>query len=279
MRLEDQAYPVGSVGKRQLVIEDGPLLDWAEEKGAAPYEAQLEALHRQIIPLRYLKNFGGIDFAEQIRICESRVFICGCGGLGGILINLMARAGVGHLRLADGDVFAPSNLNRQLLSDTQQLLRQKALVGAERVRIINPLVEVEIFPVLASEENIAEMVQDVDLALDALDNLPGRYLLAGAARRAGAPFIHAAVAGWWGQISTFLPESASDMEMIYGSRQARDPAEESMGVLGPTAAVVGSLEALEALRLLSGKEPAYADRLLYFDGESGRMEIMPLQPN
>jgi len=277
MRLEDQAYQVGFVGTQQFVIEDGPLLDWAQENGVPPHDAPLEALRKKIIPLRYLKNFGSFDFTEQIRIGESKVFICGCGGLGGILIDLMARSGVGHLRLADGDVFVVSNLNRQLLSESRQLSRQKALVAAERVRAVNPLIEVEAFQVRVDEGNISEMIRGVDLVLDALDNLPGRFLLAEAARRLKIPFIHAAVAGWWGQISTFLPESASDLKMIYGNRQTRDSAEDSIGVLGPTAAVIGSMEALEALRLLSGKAPAYADQLLYFDGESGRMEVMPLQ--
>lgn len=276
MNLEDLAYPVVRGEKRQLVIEDAPLLDWAEKNDVSPCEAQLKALRKEIVPVRYLKNLGGFDFMEQRSICESRVFICGCGGLGGILVTLMARAGVGHLRLADGDVFAPSNLNRQLLCDTHQLSRYKAVVGAERARAINPLIEVDAFPVVVNEENSAEMIRGFDLVLDALDNLSTRFLLAGAARHEKIPFIHAAVAGWWGQISTFLPESASDLKMIYGNRQTRDAAEDSVGVLGPTAAVIGSLEALEALRLLCGKEPAYADRLLYFDGESGRMEIMPL---
>jgi len=276
MNLEDLAYLAGNVGKQHLVIEDGPLLAWAQSNGVSPREASLHSLRKNIIPLRYLKNFGGFDFADQIRICGSSVFICGCGGLGGALIELLARAGVGYLRLADGDAFAHSNLNRQLLSDIRQLDRQKALVGKERVQAVNPLVEVEAFPVFVSEENVDEMIRGVDLVLDALDNLPGRFLLAEAARRSKIPFVHAAVAGWWGQISTFLPDAASDLKMIYGGRRMRDSVEESVGVLGPLAAVIGSMEALEALRLLSGKEPAFAGRLLYYEGESGRVEIVPL---
>jgi molybdopterin/thiamine biosynthesis adenylyltransferase len=278
MDLEDHAYLVSFVGTQQLVIEDGPLLDWAEENGVSPNEAVLEVLDRKIIPLRYLKNFDSLDCTGQRRLCESRVFICGCGGLGGILIELMARSGVGHLRLADADVFAPSNLNRQLLSEFGNISQKKALVAAERARAVNPLIEVEVFPVRVDEGNINVMIEGVDLVLDALDNLAGRFLLAESARRSEIPFIHAAVAGWWGQISTFLPQSVSDLKMIYGNRQMRDSGEDSVGVLGPTAAVIGSMEAMEAIRLLSGKAPAYAEQLLYFDGESGRMEVMPLHP-
>lgn len=277
MNLKERAYTVDSSGVQQLAIEDAPLLEWASKNNLAPHEAQLEALREKIVPSRYLKNLGSLDFCGQMSICSSTVFICGCGGLGGILINLLARAGVGRLHLADGDIFAPSNLNRQLLSDTHRLSRPKALVAKERVRAINPLIDVKAFAAQATKENIDDMMEGCDLALDALDNLSGRFLLSGAALCRGIPFIHAAVAGWWGQISTFLPGCQSDLKMIYGSRRAKDSAEDSVGVLGPVAALIGSLEALEALRVLSGMPPAYADKLLYFDGESGLTELMPLQ--
>lgn len=196
--------------------------------------------------------------------------------MGGVLINLLARAGVGILRLVDGDVFTVSNLNRQWLSDTEQLSRPKALVGMERARLINPFMEVEAFPHPLDETNAADLVQGNDLVLDALDNLPARFLLAGEARSLRIPMIHAAVAGWWGQITTFLPQATTDLTNIYGQKRSRDAAEDAVGVLGPTAAVIGSLEALEAIRLLTGKTSAYAGQLLYFDGESGRTEMLPL---
>lgn len=276
MDIEDLAYTVESHGKQWVVMEDSALVKWSEERGIDPLKAQVQALEKGIIPLRYLRNFGALDFHEQIRICRSRVLICGCGGLGGTLINLLARAGVGMMRLVDGDAFAPSNLNRQILCDTHQLSREKARVAAETVQAINPFVTVQFHPVDLNEENMAEVARGMDLILDALDNLTGRFLVERAARNANTPFIHAAVAGWWGQISTFLPQSRSNLKMIYGSRQVRDSVEESFGVLGPTAATIGSLEALEAIRILCGREPAYADQLFYFDGVCGHMNLVPL---
>jgi molybdopterin-synthase adenylyltransferase len=178
--------------------------------------------------------------------------------------------------VVDGDVFVPSNLNRQRFCDTEQISRPKAKVAEERVRAINPFVEIECCQELIDGGNVHEFARGMDLILDGLDNLDARFLLAGAARRLKIAFIHAAVAGWWGQISTFLPDSSFDLEKIYGDRRSRDPTENWLGVLGTTAAVVASLQAFEAIRLLSGRKPAYADRLLYFDGESGQMEILPL---
>lgn len=276
LSLEDRAYPSDFLGGSHLVIEDDALLEWAQSNGISPRDAQIEALGRKIIPHRYAKNFRALTLAEQRKLCESRVLVCGCGGVGGVLINLLARAGVGTLRLVDGSTFAPSNLNRQWFCDSQGLSRSKAEVSGERVRTINPLIEVEVFSTVVDVNNTRELIGGMDLVLDALDDIPGRFLLAEAAKHAGIPFIHAAATGWWGQISTFLPGSLFGMHDVYGHETEQDPTVEMMGVLGPAPAVIGSLAAFEALRLLSGRNSAYADQLLYLDGESGRMDVIPL---
>jgi molybdopterin-synthase adenylyltransferase len=276
MKLSDLSYSIDHGGNLFWVIEDNPLLVWAQQNSLSPREAQDQALDEEVVPLRYLKNFNAFNLVEQQRICRSRVFICGCGGLGGTLINLLARAGVGFLRLTDCDVFSHSNLNRQWLSDTTMLSRPKVEAAVDAVAAINPFVEVESHMVLMDEANVESFVRGTDLVLDALDNLPGRFTLSEAARRIEVPFIHAAVAGWVGQVSTFLPGSEILLSRVYGMSRAKDSAEEAMGVLGPTAAAVGSFQALEALRLLAGKQPAYANRLLHINGETGRMKILQL---
>jgi len=274
--LLEKAHSVDYFGSSQLVIDDDALLQWSRESNISPADAQVEALHRGIVPLRYLRNLKALKPIEQKKICSSKVLVCGCGGLGGIVIQLLARAGVGCLRLVDGDTFTLTNLNRQLLGETSNLAKYKAQIAAEQVRAVNPLVQAEECTLMVQPDNVESLMQGMDLVLDAFDNLPGRFLLADGARKLGTPFIHAAVAGWWGQISTFLPDSNYNLQNIYGELRSRDPAEEATGVLGPTAAVIGSLEALEAIRLLAGRTPAYRDQLLYFDGESGTMEIFPL---
>jgi molybdopterin/thiamine biosynthesis adenylyltransferase len=274
--LADRAYTVDYLGTSQRVVEDGPLLAWAQENHLSLAAAQGEALQQGVLPLRYARNFSALSLLEQQRLCSSTVLVCGCGGLGGIVIQLLARAGVGRLRVVDGDIFVPSNLNRQLLCDTQHLAEPKAQVAARTVRAVNPLVEVEATLEPLDEGNAGELIAGADLALDALDSIPARFVLADAARGLRVPLIHAAVAGWWGQLSTLLPDSRCDLTSIYGERRMRDASEQALGVLGPMAAIIGSLEALEAIRVLSGRPSAYSNRLLYFDGETGRMEIVPL---
>jgi molybdopterin/thiamine biosynthesis adenylyltransferase len=263
-------------GKKRLAIDDGPLLEWAAAEGISPLEAQLVALRQEILPVRYLKNFDALGFPEQTRLCESAALVCGCGGLGGVIIQLLAMAGVGRLRLVDPDVFVASNLNRQWMSDTAVLGRSKAEAAAERVHAINPFVEVEAHAVGLDAHNAFELLDGTRIAIDALDNLATRFDLEAEAVRRSIPLIHGAVAGWWGQLCTFMPGSAHSLGDIYGTRRHRDPAEEAMGVPGPTAAVIGSLQAMEAMRILAGKEAAYSDRLLYFDGETGTSTILYL---
>jgi molybdopterin/thiamine biosynthesis adenylyltransferase len=276
MELTSLANTIDYIRKSQLVIEDAALASWAQENGKPMREAPLAALRNGVIPMRYLKNFRALNLEEQHRICAGKVLICGCGGLGGALIHLLARAGVGFIRVVDGDVFFPSNLNRQWLCDTRQIGRSKALAAAEQIKTINPFIEVEAYSELIHEHNIHSLLQGVDLVLDALDNLGGRFIVGGAARRLGIPLLHAAVAGWWGQVATFLPDSRLCLEDIYRNQRSRDPLEDEMGVLGTVVSVIGSIEAHEAISLLSGRKPAYADRMLYFDGETGRMEIIIL---
>lgn len=275
MDLKDKAATTEYRGTSQRIIDDAPLLEWAEHRGIPPREAPAEALRGGVIPTRYLKNFWSLSFDEQIRLCESSLFVCGCGGLGGTLIALLARAGVGRLRFVDGDAFAPSNLNRQLFCDTRQIGRPKAEVARETVAAINPFVEVEAFTTVLDEQNAEELIGGADLALDALDNLQGRFILAEASRKLKIPFVHAAATGWWGQIATFPPDSPFSMQNVYGERRTRDPDEEALGVIGPTPGIIAGMEAFEAIRILTGRRPAFADGLLYFDGESGQTQTIP----
>jgi molybdopterin-synthase adenylyltransferase len=277
MKLKDLAHLSDESGKSRLVIEDRPLLDWAAEHDLSPRVAQLEALEAGIIPLRYVKNFSALDIAAQTRICASRVLVCGCGGLGGALITLLARVGVGMLRLVDGDTFSASNLNRQWLCDTNTLAQPKAAAAAKHVLAVNPLVEVEAVHDTMDAANVESLIRGMDLAMDALDNLQGRFLLADQARKLGLPYLHGAATGWWGQVATFLPDSAQDLTAIYGKARSRDAVEIAVGVLGPAPSLIASLQVFEAIRLLTGRKAAYAGRLLFFDGESGGMELVALK--
>ena len=154
---------------------------------------------------RYIRNLGALTEEECAGLRGKTVFVAGCGGLGGYLIEMLLRLGVGEIRAADGDVFEASNLNRQLLSSPSTLGSGKAAAAAARAREINPEVRFAAVSNFVTEENAAELVKGCDAVLDALDNIAARRLLATACAEAGVPLIHGAICGWTAQAAVVMP--------------------------------------------------------------------------
>jgi molybdopterin/thiamine biosynthesis adenylyltransferase len=134
---------------------------------------------------RYERNAPAISQEEQNLLAAKRVLVAGCGGLGGYIVELLARTGVGNLTVVDGDVFADSNLNRQLFSTAETLGQPKPLCAVRRIAVVNG--EVNIVPVCSNitEQNADQLLRGQDIAVDALDNGASRIILAAAARKAG----------------------------------------------------------------------------------------------
>jgi len=202
--------------------------------------------------LRYLRNHDAISEAEQAILAQKRVLVVGCGGLGGYVIECLARIGVGYLRVVDGDVFDETNLNRQLLSSNMNLGRPKTLAAQQRVMAVNPLVEVEAFQSLLTAENAVQLLEGCDVAVDALDNVPTRLLLQQAAKTAGIPLVHGAVAGWIGQVCVVQPGQEL-LNSLYPASTDNQGEEQETGTLSFTAALTASWQAAETVKLLLGK--------------------------
>ena len=224
---------------------------------------------------RYLRNHDAISEAEQAVLSEKRVLVIGCGGLGGYVIECLARIGVGHLRVVDGDVFEESNLNRQLLSSTMNLGRPKILAAQQRVMAVNPLVEVEAFQTSLTAKNSIELLAGCDVAVDALDNIQSRLLLQHAAKNAGIPLVHAAVAGWVGRVCVIQP-GQDLLNIFYPNNNEVSAEEQEMGTLSFTAALTASWQAAETVKLLLGK-PGLHCEILEVDlmtGSSSRFRLV-----
>lgn len=213
--------------------------------------------------LRYLRNHDAISEAEQAILAQKRVLVVGCGGLGGYVIECLARIGVGHLRVVDGDVFDETNLNRQLLSSSMNLGRPKTLAAQQRVMAVNPLVEVEAFQTLLTDENAVPLLDGCDVAVDALDNIPSRLVLQQAARSAGIPLVHGAVAGWIGQVCVVQP-GQDLLNSLYPASTDTQGEEQETGTLSFTAALTASWQAAETVKLLLGK-PGLDGEILELD--------------
>jgi molybdopterin/thiamine biosynthesis adenylyltransferase len=222
------------------------------------------ALELGILPVRYQRNRQTISILQQYKLFLSKVVIIGCGGLGGYLIEELARLGVGNLVLIDSDVIEEHNLNRQLLSSLDVLNRAKVEVAAERVRAINPAVTVTPLQTVFSSDNGRELMQGADLVLDGLDTIPARLELAKICHEMSIPLVHGAIGGWYGQVATQMPGEDISPQ-IFGMSPPNKGIESDMGNPSFTPAVVGSLQAAEACKILLREGKCLSKRILFIN--------------
>jgi len=210
---------------------------------------------------RYSRNVPALSPEECASLRDKHVCVIGCGGLGGYIIELLARVGVGALTVVDGDVFDVSNLNRQLLSDESSIGQNKAEVAARRVSEINSGVVVTVAAELFTRESAARLLKGCDLAVDGLDNAETRLILEESCKEAGIYLVHGAISGFFAQSAVVAP-GAGTLEKLYPHGAARAP---TGGNLGFVASLCASVQAAEAVKLLCGRESALSDKLLLMD--------------
>ena len=226
-------------------------------------------------PNRYDRNVTALSRDECEALKNKRVAVVGCGGLGGLVIEALARIGAGHLRVVDGDAFEQSNLNRQLLCTEDDLGRMKAEVAAERVHSVNSEISVEPLTMYLTEENAAEIIRGADCVVDCLDNLEARFWLAHACQNLGIPLVYGAIAGWFGQVCTVCPGDIS-FASIYGEPFGESQ-HKKLGNLPFTAYSIAAIQAAEAVKVLLGRPGQIRNRLLMVDLLDGSVDDMELR--
>jgi molybdopterin-synthase adenylyltransferase len=274
MSLKTIANPVIRSGREFLLVRAPALEAWARERDLSPRQAMAAALAEGIFPECFERNFPSLSAGEQLRLLQSCVLVAGLGGLGGALAVLLARVGVGHLLLADGDVFTPANLNRQLLATRSTLGQNKSQVTARHLQDLNDAVLATAIPLFLDPSNLKSYLSQVQVAVDGLDTTQARRDLLTAAWESGVPAVHGAVAGRFGQVATLMPDDAAGLTRLLNVL-GTEPAT-TREVLAPTVTLVASLQVQEALRIILGQPPAYQRGLAHFDGDTGRLEIIPL---
>src|SRR5277367_2148764 len=225
----------------------------------------LESLDRYSRQIR----FPQLGEEGQRALLKSRVALCGCGALGTVLANHLARAGVGFIRIVDRDYIETHNLQRQVLFDEQDVADNlpKAEAAARKLRQINSTIEIEPVVTDIDHTNILELVGDADLILDGTDNFETRYLINDAAVKLGKPWIFGGVIGSEGQTMTIVPGKTPCIRCLIETAPppGMTPTCETAGVLGPAVAVIASFEAVEAIKVLSGAWDALNDHLIMVD--------------
>lgn len=216
-----------------------------------------------MVERRYLRNLNMLAAPELRTLAASRVAVVGCGGLGGYVVELLGRLGVGCLTAIDGDGFDETNLNRQLLCDLETMGANKAEAARDRMFKVNPLVSVTAIARQLTGENGTELLAGHQVIVDAVDSIATRLLLQDLAARLGVPLVHGAIAGWYGQVTTVFPEDRT-LDAIYAGGSSRG-IEVDLGNPSFTPALVASIQAGEVLKLLIGRGEVLRKRVLYID--------------
>ena len=219
---------------------------------------------------RYERNVPALSERECILLQGKKVLVAGCGGLGGHIIELLARIGVGSIIAVDGDVFDPSNLNRQLLSEMELLGTSKAEAAKARIARINPDVCLQAVNAFLTEENAADLISGCDAVVDALDSIPARRMLAKACGDVGVPDIYGAIRGWVAQAAVSMPGDRL-IERLYPENLTIS----DKSVLSFTPALCASMQAALCARLLCGR-PFESGKLYYFDLQDMEFETIPM---
>lgn len=223
---------------------------------------------------RYIKNEKMLSPEENRSLREKKVAVVGCGGLGGFIIEELARLGIGHITVVDGDVFEESNLNRQLLSDTTNLGQSKALEAKERMKKVNPDINILTFNEYIDEKNAEQILKGHDVVCDALDNIPSRKVIRRACQNLNTPLIYGAIAGWYGYVSTVFPGDKT-LDILYDTDQAKGE-EQELGNPSFTPALIASFQVAETLKLLIGKGELLRKKLLFINCFEHKYEIIEL---
>lgn len=267
----------GPAGQKTKVIDLPSLRLISNITHRPPLEIEILSLQTGVVPLRYLRNIGTIGIEGQLKLLKSMVVVCGAGGLGGTLIELLARHGVGHLIIIDNGRFVENNLNRQILAKENDLRRSKVRVAAERVKEINSAVSVKAVNRFIDEENAGDMIKGADLVIDALDRIDTRLIVADTCKRNKIPFVHGAIAGFCGQLMTIMPGDR-DIRAIYSPRDKERACGIEMVTGNPSAtpSAIAAWQVQEAVKVITGIGTCIRNRLVFVDFGEGSCEEMLL---
>lgn len=209
----------------------------------------------------------GVGIEGQKKLLNGRVFIIGAGGLGSPAAMYLAAAGVGTIGIADADSVDLSNLQRQIIHTTNDLGRDKVLSAKETMMNINPDIKVNAYCTRVGEDNILDLISGYDFVLDCSDNFVTKFLINDACVKARIPFSHAGISGFQGQLMTYVPKEGPCYRCIFKEPppDGAVPDGRQTGVIGALCGVIGSMQAMEAVKYLIGEGELLTGCMLTYD--------------
>lgn len=219
---------------------------------------------------RYIRQLilPGFGVAAQAKLRDAKILIVGMGGLGCPALQYLVGAGIGKLGIMDADTVSISNLHRQLLFSEQEIGRKKVAVASEKMKLLDAEVTIDTYPFALTNQNALSIISGYDLVIDATDNFPAKYMINDACVILGKPFIYGAVSRYEGQLTVFnLPGNTVNYRNLFPAPPAK--AEilscEEAGVLGVLPGIIGTMQATEAIKIITGLGEPLAGRLYNYD--------------
>ncbi len=232
---------------------------------------------------RYSRHITLREFGEesQEKLCNSRVLIIGTGGLGSPAAMYLAAAGIGTIGLCDDDCVDLSNLQRQIIHHTMDVGHLKTESAGNKIKSINPEVNVVVHNTLVSKDNIESIIKDYDFILDCTDNFETRFLINDACVKLRKPFCHGAVIRFIGQVMTYVPDSGPCYRCVFSDvpDETKLQSNKVLGVLGPVAGIIGTTQALECIKYLTGIGELLTGKLFTIDALNLKSRVMVLPTN
>jgi molybdopterin/thiamine biosynthesis adenylyltransferase len=223
--------------------------------------------------LRYEKNKQTISDEEQQRLAQSKVCIVGLGGLGGYVLEMLARIGIGSIRAIDGDIFDETNLNRQLLCNSDNIGKPKTEAADIRMRQINEHVNIEAVYERLTQSNAETLLSGCEVIIDACDSVETRLTLEKAAETLGLPLIHGAISGWYAHISTIFP---GDRTLSKFYKTVSKCSESVMGNPSFTPAAAASVQVSLVIKYLLKKGKMLRNKMLIMDLYNNEFEVIEI---
>ncbi len=228
---------------------------------------------------RYARQLALPQIGEegQEKLSRARVLVVGVGGLGSPALFYLAAAGVGHIGMVDFDIVSESNLNRQILHSTDDMQRLKTDSAREKLQALNPEIEIEAFSERFTSSLAEEQLARFDMVIDASDNFQTKYLVNDICCRSGTPFVHGGIRAFTGQLMTVLPGESACYRCVFEEREELvHELGTPIGPLGVVSGVIGTLQAAEALKFITGFGALLTNRLLIYDAACAAFREVPV---
>jgi molybdopterin/thiamine biosynthesis adenylyltransferase len=253
------------------------IINLSRTSGASGREIEIMALEHGVVPERYVRNMKTFSPQDQVALLKAQVSVVGLGGLGGTVVEILSRLGIGTLNVIDGDTFEESNLNRQFLSTPRMMAKSKADAAERRIKEINPSITVKQHSQFLDQNNGLDLLSRPEVIVDCLDNLKTRFVLERLCRQIGSPLVSAAVAGSSGHVTTIYPQDQG-LKLIYGDPAKTPPhgAEASLGTVPYSVTFLAALECAEIVKIIQHKGSLLRNKLLVADLNDAVFDVINL---